>query len=75
MSMNAKPRINPDKAETGIWDRMACVPFNGPTLDENKRDAEVKRYWTDPKRGAILVLRWAVSGARDYIRAGRLPRR
>lgn len=73
MSVNAKPRINPDRTETGIWDRMACVPFMGKTLDETKRDPAVKRFWTDPNGGAKVVLKWAVSGAADYIKAGRLP--
>ncbi len=73
MSVNGKPRINPDDQETGIWRRMICVNFSRPTLDDSKRDSSVKKFWTDPKSGAAIVLKWAASGAKDYISAGKLP--
>lgn len=73
MSVNGKPRINPDDQETGIWRRMVCVHFEQPTIPDEKRDASVKKYWTDPDGGCPSVLKWAASGARDYIAAKRLP--
>lgn len=73
MSVNGKPRINPDNQETGIWRRMICVNFSRPTLDDSSRDSSVKKFWTDPKTGAAIVLKWAASGAKDYIAAGKLP--
>jgi len=75
MSVNGKPRINPDDQETGIWRRMICVHFEQPTIPDDIRDASIKKYWTDTSTdgGCQAVLKWAASGARDYIASGRLP--
>lgn len=73
LSVNGKPRINPDRTETGIWRRMICVPFLRNTLSDAERDSSIKKFWTDPKGGVPTVLRWAVTGSVDYVKAGRLP--
>ena len=61
-----------DSADNGTWDRLLVLPFTAHfrnTEDEKKNFAE---ELTEKCGGAIL--QWCVEGAREYLKARRLPK-
>lgn len=64
--VNKPPRINHVAEETGIWRRLKRLPFEHK-VERGEKDVDLKPFFRDPERGAKAVLRWAITGAVEYM--------
>lgn len=71
LQTNAPPKMNLDGVSNGLSRRLLTPHFQH-VIPEEHRDPEIKKFWTDPLRGGIAVMAWAVSGAVSYLETRKL---
>lgn len=78
-SFNFKPQFklwmatnhDPVTQDDAMFRRIKRVPFSH-TIPVDKRDGNLKPLIADPEVGGRAVLAWAVKGAQEYLKEGRL---